>query len=209
MPDTKKPLPYNPFKIHHHSTYYEILLEMTYAEICHFLKLQHGPVPKSYFTNAHCLTKTPGITRAKKEGLFIHHIDESKAPLLSDPQQASQNPFAYQQADRLVYCNLLEHLILHTKLLYEFNQGKEGITSFLIPELNTIYSGNKFPQAWKNGPVTAIVKPWEKAYFQTLTQLKEYGYQMVLPPLETVKNLKKVAFYQKLHQLGLALVLKP
>ncbi|MDW3617611.1 MAG: hypothetical protein QFY14_00675 [Candidatus Phytoplasma pruni] len=49
----------------------------------------------------------------------------------------------------------------------------------------------------------------EKAYLQTLTQLKEYGYQMVLPSLATVKNLKKLAFYQKLQKLGLALVLKP
>ncbi|MGE9276466.1 MAG: hypothetical protein ACQKHC_01040 [Candidatus Phytoplasma pruni] len=44
---------------------------------------------------------------------------------------------------------------------------------------------------------------------KTLTQLKEYDYQMVLPPLAKAKNIKKLDFYQKLQQLGLALMLKP
>ena len=69
----------------------------------------------NYFKDTACKTKNPFVTRTN-EGLFCHHIDEDKAIMLCDDKFAVNNPFEYQKADRLVYCNLLEHLLLHVKI---------------------------------------------------------------------------------------------
>ncbi len=54
------------------------------------------------------------------DGLLCHHIDENKAELLSTPEFASLHPITYQSADRLVYCDYIEHFLLHHKY------GSEG-----------------------------------------------------------------------------------
>ena len=79
---------------------------------------RYGSVPNDYYINEACLTKS-GNTRTY-EGLVIHHIDEDKEAGLSSMWKY-RNPFSmpeeYQKADRLVYCNLVEHLLLHMKIL--------------------------------------------------------------------------------------------
>lgn len=77
--------------------------------------------------------------------MFCHHIDENKAIKLSKPEFAI-NPFAYQKADRLVYCDILEHLILHIKIYEETKNtclGIAGAIAFICPEINDYYSGKK------------------------------------------------------------------
>ena len=49
------------------------------------------------------------------EGLVIHHIDEDKAEFLSDPRWAYNQPVAFQRKERLIYCDLIEHYLLHLK----------------------------------------------------------------------------------------------
>jgi len=98
----------------------EKLLNSSYEECCEFFKKKYGPVPKKFFVNETCRSKTQGNARGK-DGLYIHHIDEDKAILLSTPDVAAKNPFEYQQADHLVYVNLLEHLLLHIKIVEKTN----------------------------------------------------------------------------------------
>lgn len=57
----------------------------------------------------------PGNYSRTNEGLVCHHIDEDKAELLTNPQFASKYPASYQRKDRLVYCDYIEHLLLHYK----------------------------------------------------------------------------------------------
>ena len=67
------------------------------------------------------------------------------------------NPFEWQLAENIVYCNYLEHLFLHM-LICEYPApernpgelvGAGGIENFIVPELNDLYSGWVPNQAWK------------------------------------------------------------
>lgn len=91
---------------------------MTYAELVDYLLEKYGKVSGDYFCSESCRTRNRKISRAS-DGLFCHHIDEDKAINLSNHECAINEPFEYQKADRLVYCNILEHLILHIKIAFE------------------------------------------------------------------------------------------
>ena len=94
------------------------ILGMSYDEYVNTLLEKYGSVPHDYYRNEVCLTRS-GNSRSR-EGLVIHHIDEDKEAGLSSMWKY-RNPFSmpeeYQKADRLVYCNLVEHLLLHMKIL--------------------------------------------------------------------------------------------
>lgn len=155
----------------------ERLLNLTYEQcVEHFLK-KYGNVQGNYFLDELCTRKNSKITRGK-EGLFVHHIDEDKAIMLSSPAWAQKNPFEWQKAERLVYCNLLEHLLLHIKIV-EFpnkNQnirelcGVGGVANFLVPELNDIYSGISYKQPWKQKVIENVL-PLKNDYFKCMKKL--------------------------------------
>ena len=93
-------------------------LNLTYQEYVQFLLNKYDKVKYDYFLTPTCKTKNPKISRVK-EGLYCHHIDEDKTILLSTPEIAVRQPFSYQKANRLVYCTLLEHFLLHIKIAEE------------------------------------------------------------------------------------------
>lgn len=76
--------------------------------------------------------------------------------MLCNDKFAVNNPFEYQKADRLVYCNLLEHLLLHVKIAKNPSpdtNGNElpgigGAINFICKDLNDIYSGKEFAYEW-------------------------------------------------------------
>lgn len=145
----------------------EKMLGMDYEECCKFLKKKYGKIKEPYFLNEKCISPNTRIKRAK-EGLYIHHIDEDKAIMLSTKEYAQQNPWAYQQGDRLVYCNLLEHLVLHIKIMEYPNPnrteevvGVGGVLNFMIPELNDIYSGIQYELPWKQAVVSQVIDKFE------------------------------------------------
>lgn len=90
-------------------------LKMTYEELQFYLVRKYGGAKYDYFSNSECRSKNKKISRTK-EGLFCHHMDEDKGGNLSDPLAAQNQPFEWQKKERLVYCNILEHLILHMKI---------------------------------------------------------------------------------------------
>lgn len=94
----------------------ECELATTYDDLVDYLLEKYGPAMYSYFVNNSFRTRNRKVSRAS-EGLHCHHIDEDKAIKLSDPKMAVYYPFEYQEASRLVYCNALEHLILHIKIM--------------------------------------------------------------------------------------------
>lgn len=160
----------------------EKILTLNYEDVCNYLKNKYGYLKKDYFSDETMTKKTQGITRGK-EGLYIHHIDEDKAILLSTPEWAQKSLFAYQKADRLVYCNLLEHLVLHIKIFEyphsnknsDINVGVGGIFAFIVPELNDIYSGIQYNLPWKQ-KVSEIVLPLKQDYFKCIKKLVDLGF---------------------------------
>lgn len=123
------------------------LLLLDYEGACDFLKKKYGAISQPYFLNENCKSPNNKIKRTS-EGLVIHHIDEDKTAMLSTSSDALNAPWAYQQGERLVYCNMLEHLILHIKIYIDVSLkecwngvGLGGVINFIVPELNDWYSG--------------------------------------------------------------------
>lgn len=138
------------------TSYYESMLKMSYQDIVSALLKKYGFAKHNYFKDTACKIKNPLVTRTN-EGLFCHHIDEDKAIMLCNDKFAANNPFEYQKADRLVYCNLLEHLLLHVKIAEnpspDANEnelpGIGGAINFICKDLNDIYSGKEFSDEWR------------------------------------------------------------
>ncbi len=141
----------NPTKVQstENAVYYDELLKKSYSQIVDYLLNKYGRATGDYFVNETCRSKNKKISRTS-EGLFCHHIDEDKAILLSNDQYAVNNPFEYQKADRLVYCNFLEHLLLHIKIAEEPRnananknelQGIGGAVNFIVRQINGFYGG--------------------------------------------------------------------
>ena len=101
-------------------------IKMSYSDYVNYLLTKYGYAKHDYFRNENCLSKNNKITRTK-EGLFCHHIDENKAILLANPNIAKLYPFSYQKANRLVYCNFIEHLLLHIKIVEESRREDENV----------------------------------------------------------------------------------
>lgn len=93
----------------------EIELKMPYEELSSYLIKKYGGALYDYFYTPECKSKNKKVTRTS-EGLYCHHIDEDKGGRLSDSSSAIRQPFEWQRKERLVYCNILEHLILHIKI---------------------------------------------------------------------------------------------
>lgn len=162
-------------------SYYNKIMNMNYNELVEFLIDKYGHAKYDYFTNENCQSKNKKVSRTS-EGLYCHHIDEDKAIMLSNDQFAIKNPFKYQKADRLVYCNLLEHLLLHILIAEEPKninankneiQGIGGAVCFLCKQLNDLYSGYKYKQAWMIN-TTSLVKNDYESYIIMLRRLWKF-----------------------------------
>ena len=136
---------------------------MDYETLVGYLKTKYGVAKCDYFTNEKCNTKNKRITRTK-EGLFCHHIDEDKGCNLGDSNFAREQPYEYQKAERLVYCNYLEHLLLHIQIGKDkywkehesFNFPKE-FNYFIVPgiiyicsDINDLFNKNGSLVEWRN-----------------------------------------------------------
>lgn len=131
---------------------YEQIKHLSYLEYCDYLQAKYGLSNYDYMTKS--WNKNPKVTRTK-EGLFAHHKYEDRAILLGEKAFAMQHPFEWQKKENLVYCDYLEHLLLHI-LICEYPHpdaigavGIGGAQNFIIPELNDFYSGYPLTQAWK------------------------------------------------------------
>lgn len=144
---------------------YEKMLSMSYDEIVKLFLKKYGAAKHDYFTDRECTIKNKLVSRTS-EGLFCHHIDEDKAIMLSNDAYAAKNPFEYQKKNRLVYCNLLEHLLLHVKIAEEPRNpdanenelpGIGGAINYICKQLNDIYAGKEPTDEWRK-KATALVK---------------------------------------------------
>ena len=130
-------------------------LAMPYDAYVKHLLEKYGHATCDYFRTSTCKSKNSKTSRTE-EGLYCHHIDEDKAIMLSTPEVARLHPFEYQKADRLVYCNILEHLLLHIKIAEE----REDITSevgiggtVLITEEINMHITKGYSNNWKKNTI--------------------------------------------------------
>ena len=132
---------------------FEHVKNMTYWEYCDYLQSKYGIGACDYFNE-----KWSPKTKCKrtKEGLFAHHKAEMYVPQLSDKKQAQSYPFEWQTAKWIVYCDYLEHFLLHFMIckapepIKENNPvGVVGITHYIAPTLFQLYSGDVPETGWQ------------------------------------------------------------
>lgn len=90
-------------------------IKMPYNELLNYLIKKYGPAKYDYFSTPECKSKNKKASRSS-EGLYCHHMDEDKGVNLTSAFHAVRQPFEWQRKERLVYCNALEHLLLHMKI---------------------------------------------------------------------------------------------
>ena len=135
-------------------------IKMPYEEMQKYLLNKYGGAVCDYFYTPDCRTKNKKVSRTK-EGLYCHHMDEDKGGNLSNSFQASRQPFGWQKKERLVYCNALEHLILHMKIAIVrqkelFNKQKDiglffttGGIYQICQEINDMFIEDGTSVSWK------------------------------------------------------------
>ena len=183
------------------SSEYERECCLSYDQLVGHLLEKYGPVPGDYFVNENCATKNKRITRTA-EGLLCHHVDEDKQIMLSNSTMARKHPFAYQKADRLVYCNQLEHLLLHVKIAEEDSKsgnsihlrGIGGAVTCICRELNDCYNGYTFTQTWQ----IRVMKEVEKD-FDSYIHILNHFWRVISndPVYSKIINKKELALDSK------------
>jgi len=146
-----------------------------YSEYCDYLQDKYGIGLSDYMYKSRY--PKPQCKRTK-EGLFAHHKMEYYVPYLSDRGVAKICPFEWQMKENIIYCDFLEHLLLHV-LICKFpsdidtglgRTGIQGATAFIIPELNDLYSGWITEQDWRK-PLHKRVKDDKDVYLKILEML--------------------------------------
>ena len=161
-----------------HLSEYEKVKGFTYLEYCDYLQEKYGIGLSDYMTKS--WNKNPKVTRTK-EGLFAHHKYEDHAILLADKEHAQNNPFEWQLAKNIVYCDYLEHLFLHILICENPSDNQNdfeavgigGVINFLIPELNDIYSGWQANQGWKQN-CQNLIKNDKDVYLLLVKRFKDF-----------------------------------
>ena len=157
---------------------YEKVKNFTYLEYCDYLQQKYGMGLCNYMSEN--WKKNSKVTRTK-DGLYVHHKYEDHAIMLSNPEYAKKNPYEWQMKENLVYCDLLEHLLLH-QLICEYpadNKNKNeqvgigGVVNLIVPELNDVYSGWVSKQPWQQNCHNAIIKD-KDVYLQVLKRYKDF-----------------------------------
>lgn len=155
---------------------YEKVKNYTYLEYCDYLQSKYGIGLSDYMTKS--WNKNAKVTRSK-DGLIAHHKFEDHAIMLSTKEYAMQNPFEWQLAKNIVYCDYLEHLLLHI-LICEYpaeNHNKfeavgiGGVINFIVPELNDLYSGWETNQPWRKNCHNLIIND-KNVYLVLLKRFK-------------------------------------
>ncbi|WRN81589.1 hypothetical protein UM654_08220 [Staphylococcus aureus] len=140
---------------------YSQLLDATYSQAVAYLLSKYGAVTDDYykeksytrFLNGEIKSISKGKYTRASEGLYCHHISEDKFQNLSDLRFISKFKYSYdiQKKENLVYCDLIEHLILHAIITKESHGqfGVAGLCQMIKPTVIDWYIGEYNPKpAW-------------------------------------------------------------
>lgn len=117
---------------------YETVKDYSYDRYCRYLVNKYGR-PEYDFFNPKC--KRPS------EGLEVHHVKEDEISDLCDRKIAARYDKSFQAPENLVFCDYLEHLLLHIligeKTAGGKNIGLSGAFFHIIPAIKSYYDGEK------------------------------------------------------------------
>lgn len=161
--------------------------DFTYNQYCNYLKEKYGLVPYKY-----------GSTKNKKPGLFIHHIGENEVAALSNIDVRKTTNSKYQEPDMLVYCDYLEHILLHIMIGKETaavkNLGLDGPQRFIIPAVRNYFNfGIKHPT-------------WNDAYYDLIKDDKDVyeklfaDYNTLIEHIDTVLD-TNIVLYEQMYEM--------
>lgn len=123
------------------------LMKMSYEEALNYLLEKYGAVDCDYFSeysyNRLLEGKIKSIEKKKSKnkpvGVQTHHMEEN---IFLDMSKKSyiinqKIPFKFQKKERLVYCDLFEHAILHALITKETNRnfGLPGLSEYILPRI--------------------------------------------------------------------------
>lgn len=140
---------------------YLVLLSKTYDEAVEFLLKKYGAAEDDYFREQSYERFLKGeiksISKGKfsrsVEGLECHHIDENKFLNMTNKSfvKGQEIPFKYHKKERLVFCDVIEHTILHTLVAKETSLefGYPGYKAFLSLKIKEWYLDKVIPQKSK------------------------------------------------------------
>ena len=183
---------------------------MTYLEYCDYLQGKYGIGLDDYMTKSY--NAKPKCKRTK-EGLVAHHKHEDKAVMLSTKKKAEQCPFEWQKKENIVYCDYLEHLLLHV-LICEYPSpeklprnavGVGGVRNFIVPELNDVYSGWETKQEWRKKCHIRVIND-KTSYFAILKKFinwrkkKFCKEQTPSKAMQTIIDLEKKALHSSYNE---------
>lgn len=126
---------------------YKNLLSLSYEDVVESLLQKYGPVTDDYFReksykrffNGEIKSITTGKYSRTSEGLYCHHILENKYRNLTDKDfcRNENAPYKAHKKENLVYCDLIEHFILHILITKETNGkfGWAGVEVYVLPNL--------------------------------------------------------------------------
>ena len=181
------------------------LRKFKYSDLCIYLKNKYGTVSGSYFINHNCKTKNEKIKRTS-EGLFIHHVYESKAIMLSHSEYAIKFPFEWQEGANLVYCNYLEHLLLHVAIVKEFLKteakktkmavGIGGLINYIIPEIIDYINGYDYARDYMKKALS-VIDGNEMLFIEIIENLENY----ILNDFETFSIIRNSSGGARRHML--------
>ena len=159
---------------------YNNVKDLSYNSYCQYLLNKYGPVPYEYGNKKN---------RPGKEGLFIHHMDEDKVSSLCSKENQDIYPH-FQQSDRLVYANYLEHALLHIMIGEETagsrNLGLHGANLFIIPGLRSCFDNDRI-----NNP------KWPSIYYDLVRDNKDV-FELIFDRYnKTVENCDLVIDHNK------------
>lgn len=140
---------------------YLALLSKTYNEAVEFLLKKYGAARDDFFREQSYERFLKGeikkITKGKYsrsvEGLECHHIDENKFLNMTNESfiKVQNIAFKYHKKERLVFCDVVEHAILHTLIAKETSLefGIPGYQVFLRPKIKDWYVEKIIPKKSK------------------------------------------------------------
>ena len=119
---------------------YEKVMNLSYLDYCDYLQQKYGIGLAPYFSKN--WNVNPKCKRTK-DGLIAHHKFEDHAIMLGNPEFAAKNPYEWQMPENIVYCDYLEHLLLHI-LIGEQTDARQalglgGAVTYIIPALNNYF----------------------------------------------------------------------
>lgn len=175
---------------------YLYLLSLTYEEAVKYLLDKYGPVKDDYFNEKSyqrfLKEEIKNIAKGKysrsSEGLECHHVDENRFLNMTQSYYIKKQAilFKYQTKGRLVYCDLIEHTILHALIAKETNNkyGYPGYVAYLSDKVRDWYLDKNIPK----------VSKWQIISYQKSYLSPEDAFEILKKMNDKISDTKDVTF---------------